>query len=89
MGAGRWTASSWLVEGRLRRHQHLTDGQREMVQQFATSGNAIDVGVGPAGTGKTAVMAAIGELAILTGTAILGGALAGTIASRFVRAKAG
>jgi hypothetical protein len=81
IGAGRWTAPSRLVEGRLRRHQHLTDGQREMVRRFATSSNAIDIGVGPAGTGKTAVMAAIGELAFLTGTPILGGALAGRTAA--------
>jgi ATP-dependent exoDNAse (exonuclease V) alpha subunit len=52
-----------------------------MVRRFATSSNAIDIGVGPAGTGKTAVMAAIGELAFLTGTPILGGALAGRTAA--------
>lgn len=33
-----------------------------MVRRFATSGNAVDLGVGPAGTGKTAVMALIGQL---------------------------
>ncbi|HKZ25494.1 MAG TPA: MobF family relaxase, partial [Acidimicrobiia bacterium] len=31
IGAGRWAAPSRLVEGRLRRHRHLTEGQREMV----------------------------------------------------------
>ena len=52
-----------------------------MVRRFATSSNAIDIGIGPAGTGKTAVMAVIGQLAALTGTPILGGALAGRTAA--------
>ena len=81
IGAGRWTAPDRLVEARLRRHRHLTDGQREMVRQFATSGNTIDIGIGPAGSGKTAVMAVIGQLAALTGTPIVGGALAGRTAA--------
>jgi phosphate starvation-inducible protein PhoH len=59
VGAGRWIAPNRVVETRLRRHRHLTEGQREMVRRFATSGNAVDLGVGPAGTGKTAVMAVI------------------------------
>ncbi|MDF1597158.1 MAG: MobF family relaxase [Acidimicrobiia bacterium] len=81
VGAGRWTAPHRLVEGRLRRHRHLTDGQREMVRRFATSTNTIDIGIGPAGTGKTAVMEVIGQLATITGTPILGGALAGRTAA--------
>ena len=81
IGAGRWTAPDRLVEGRLRRHRHLTDGQREMVRRFATSSNSIEIGIGPAGTGKTAVMAVIGQLAALTGTPIVGGALAGRTAA--------
>jgi hypothetical protein len=81
MAAGRWTAPGRLVEGRLRRHRHLTEGQREMVRRFATSSNAIDIGIGPAGTGKTAVMEVIGQLATTTGTPILGGALAGRTAA--------
>ena len=81
VGAGRWTAPGRLVEARLRRHRHLTDEQADMVRRFATSSNAIDIGIGPAGTGKTAVMAIIGELAVLTGTPILGGALAGRTAA--------
>ncbi len=81
VSAGRWTAPERLVEGRLRRHRHLTEGQQEMVRQFATSSSAIDIGVGPAGTGKTAVMAVIGELAMMTGTNIVGAALAGRTAA--------
>jgi hypothetical protein len=46
VGAGRWTAPGRLVDSRLRRHRHLTEGQREMVRRFATSGNTVDVGVG-------------------------------------------
>ena len=81
IGAGRWAAPHRLVEGRLRRHPELTDGQREMVRRFATSTNTIDIGIGPAGTGKTAVMEVIGQLATITGTPILGGALAGRTAA--------
>ncbi len=81
IGAGRWAAPHRLVEGRLRRHPELTDGQREMVRRFATSANTIDIGIGPAGTGKTAVMEVIGQLAAITGTPILGGALAGRTAA--------
>ena len=81
MAAGRWVVPHRLVEARLRRHRHLTDGQREMVRSFATSGNTVDIGIGPAGTGKTAVMAVIGQLATLTGTPILGAALAARAAA--------
>ncbi|MEE8376040.1 MAG: MobF family relaxase, partial [Acidimicrobiia bacterium] len=76
VGTGRWVVPHRLVEARLRRHRHLTDGQREMVRSFATSGNTVDVGIGPAGTGKTAVMAVISQLAALTATPIVGAALA-------------
>ncbi|MCH7901784.1 MAG: AAA family ATPase, partial [Acidobacteria bacterium] len=81
MDAGRWVVPHRLVEARLRRHRHLTDGQREMVRSFATSGNTVDIGIGPAGTGKTAVMAVISQLAALTGTPILGAALAARAAA--------
>lgn len=81
IGAGRWTAPGRLVEARLRRQRHLTDEQAEMVRRFATTGNAIDIGIGPAGTGKTAVMAVINQLAALTATPILGAALAGRTAA--------
>ena len=81
IGAGRWAAPGRLVEARLRRYPELTDGQREMVRRFATSTNTIDIGIGPAGTGKTAVMEVIGQLAAITGTLILGTALAGRTAA--------
>ncbi|HLF42616.1 MAG TPA: MobF family relaxase [Acidimicrobiia bacterium] len=81
VGAGRWTAPDRLVRARLRRHRGLTDGQRMMVRRFATSGSTVDVGVGPAGSGKTAVMAVISQLAALTGTPIQGAALAARAAA--------
>ncbi len=81
VGAGRWRVPERLVAKVLGRHRHLTWGQREMVRRFATSGSAIDLGVGPAGSGKTAVMAVIGELAARTGTPILGAALAARAAA--------
>ncbi len=79
--AGRWVVPDRLVEARLVRHRHLTDGQREMVRTFATSGNAVDIGIGPAGTGKTAVMGVISQLAALSGTPIVGAALAARAAA--------
>jgi hypothetical protein len=81
VGADRWLVPHRLVEARLQRHRHLTDGQRDMVRSFATSGSVVDVGVGPAGSGKTAVMGVIGELAALTGTPIVGAALAARTAA--------
>ena len=81
VAAGRWVVANRLVEARLRRHRHLTDGQREMVRSFATSGNTVDIGIGPAGTGKTAVMGVVSQLAALTGTPIMGTALAARAAA--------
>jgi ATP-dependent exoDNAse (exonuclease V) alpha subunit len=79
--ADRWVVPHRVVEARLARHRHLTDGQRDMVCSFAASGSVVDVGVGPAGSGKTAVMVVISELAALTGTPIVGAALAARTAS--------
>jgi ATP-dependent exoDNAse (exonuclease V) alpha subunit len=71
-----WQVPYRLVEAALRRRSELTEGQREMVRRLATSGAAIDVGVGPAGSGKTTVMAVLAEFAAVTGTPIRGAALA-------------
>jgi conjugative relaxase-like TrwC/TraI family protein len=71
-----WRAPRRLAEAVLRRRPHLTEDQREMVRRLATSGAGIDVGVGPAGSGKTSVMAVVAHLATLTGTPIVGTALA-------------
>ncbi len=79
--AGRWVVPSRLVEARLAHCPRLTDGQRDMVRSFATSGNVVDVGIGPAGSGKTAVMEVVSQLAMLTGTPIVGVALAARTAS--------
>src|SRR5665811_1197864 len=54
-----------------------------MARQYATSGNAIDIGVGAAGTGKTTVMAIIGQLATQAGTPVVGAALAARAAAGF------
>ena len=71
-----WPAPRRLAEAVLRRRPHLTEDQREMVRRLATSGAGIDVGVGPAGSGKTSIMAVVAHLATLTGTPIVGTALA-------------
>lgn len=83
VGAGRWTAKESLVTEALERHSRLNEGQRDLVSQFATSGSSIDVGAGPAGTGKSAALAVIRELAEATGTPILGTALAARAAAGF------
>ena len=83
VAAGRWTAPEAHVEEALARHPMLTEGQRAMVHQLATSGNAIDIGVGAAGTGKTTVMAIIHELASQRGIPVLGAALAARTAAGF------
>jgi conjugative relaxase-like TrwC/TraI family protein len=71
-----WRAPRRLVEAVLRRRPDLNEDQREMVRRFATSGATIDIGVGPAGSGKTSVMAVVAHLAALTGAPIIGTALA-------------
>ena len=83
VGSGHWTAPEAKVEEALARHPTLTEGQRAMVRHFAISGNAIDVGVGPAGTGKTTVMEIIDELAGQSGIPIVGTALAARTAAGF------
>lgn len=81
-----WRAPRRLVEAMLRRRPHLTEDQREMVRRLASSGAGIDVGVGPAGSGKTSVMAVVAHLATLTGTSIIGTALAARTAVGFQEA---
>ena len=83
LGAGRWTASHPQVEQALQCHPTLTQGQQTLIRQIATSGNAVDVGVGAAGTGKSTVMAITADLATQTGTPILGTALAARAAAGF------
>ena len=81
--SSRWVMSAGRVDEALARHPMLTEEQREMVRQFAMSGNAIDIGVGAAGTGKTTVMAILGELAEETNTPVVGAALAARTAAGF------
>jgi len=81
VAAGRWLVPRRLLDTNLRCYPQLTDGQRDMVRSFATSGNVVDVGIGPAGSGKTAVMEVVSQLAMLTGTPIVGAALAARTAS--------
>ena len=81
--AGRWTAPEIDVDEALACFPMLTEGQRAMVRRFATSGSAIDVGVGAAGTGKTTVMSIIRELATESGVPVVGTALAARTAAGF------
>ncbi len=81
--AQRWTTPEAQIEAALAQHPNLTAGQRMMVRRFATSGQAIEIGVGAAGTGKTTVMAIIHELASQTDTPIIGTARAARAAAGF------
>lgn len=72
----RWKAPARLVGSIPSLYPDLNDDQEEMVTRFATSGASIDVGVGPAGSGKTTVMAAVAQLAEMSGIPIVGAALA-------------
>jgi hypothetical protein len=81
--AGRWSVDEERLETAVAAHPDLTDGQQAMIRQFATSGSAVDVGVGAAGTGKTTVMGILGQLASDTDTAIVGTALAARAAAGF------
>lgn len=76
VGEGRWRAPVRLVDQVLDRYPELTNEQQQMVRSFATSGDFVSVGVGAAGVGKTAVMRALYRVAQLTGTPVLGAALA-------------
>jgi len=83
VAAERWAAAEADVEEALARSPMLTEGQRAMVRRFVTSGSAIDVGVGAAGTGKTTVMSIISELATQSGIPVVGTALAARTAAGF------
>ncbi len=72
----RWRVPAGVARSITALYSHLNDDQLEMVTRFATSGAAIDIGVGPAGSGKTTVMSAVYDLARLSGTPIVGAALA-------------
>ena len=76
VSARRWSISESEVSQALENRPELTNGQRELVYQFATSGAGVEVGVGPAGTGKSTALAVIRELAVESDTPILGTALA-------------
>ena len=53
---GRFTPGKHLVEAVVATRPHLTPDQVHVLRHLATSGNAVDVAVGVAGSGKTTVM---------------------------------
>lgn len=83
INAGRWTAPKRKVIAALRARPDLTEGQRQLVERFATSCSSVDVASGAAGTGKSTALAVLADLAGETGTPILGTALAAKAASGF------
>lgn len=64
-------------------YDELTEGQRRLVAQFATSGNRVEVGVGAAGTGKSTALSIIRQLADSSGAPIYGTAVAAKAATGF------
>ncbi|HEY2096301.1 MAG TPA: MobF family relaxase [Pseudonocardia sp.] len=50
----------------------LNPGQRQLVEQFVTSGRALSVGIGPPGTGKSTAMRAVRAAWESTGNRVLG-----------------
>ena len=64
-------------------YDELTEGQRRLVTQFATSGNRVEVGVGAAGTGKSTALSIIRQLADSSGASIYGTAVAAKAATGF------
>lgn len=50
----------------------LNPGQRQLVEQFVTSGRALSVGIGPPGTGKSTAMRAVRAAWETTGNRVLG-----------------
>lgn len=86
IGAGRWSTPELIIDKTLSKHPTLTHGQRQLVRQLATSGNVVDIGLGPAGSGKSTALSLIRRLAEQTSTPILGCALAARAAAGFKNA---
>lgn len=59
----------------------LNAGQRQLVEQFVTSGRALSVGIGPPGTGKSTAMRAVRSAWETTGGRVLGLAPSASAAS--------
>ncbi len=62
--------------------EDLNDEQHEMVRRTCTSGDGVQVVVGPAGSGKTRAMSAIHQVYRTAGHHLLGGSLGGHAAKK-------
>lgn len=78
-----WKVTLADVAKALADYDELTEGQRRLVAQFATSGNRVEVGVGAAGTGKSTALSIIRQLADSSGAPIYGTAVAAKAATGF------
>jgi hypothetical protein len=78
-----WKVTLTDVSRALEDLHDLTEGQRRLITQFATSGNLIEVGIGAAGTGKTTALEIIRQVADSSNTPIFGTALAAKAATGF------
>jgi conjugative relaxase-like TrwC/TraI family protein len=72
VGAGAGAVSSGVAETILGKNAWLSDEQAAMVRHVTTSGNAVDVVVGAAGSGKTAALKVANEAWLAAGTRVIG-----------------
>ncbi|MGQ0431265.1 MAG: MobF family relaxase [Microthrixaceae bacterium] len=80
-GSGCGVVGDGAVEASLAARPSLGDDQRRAVHALVTSGNAVDVLIGPAGTGKTFCLDAAREAWEADGYRVVGTALAAKAAS--------
>jgi conjugative relaxase-like TrwC/TraI family protein len=75
-GVGTATVADQARDGALDRHAHLSDEQQSMVHRLLSSGDAVEVVVGKAGTGKTTALAAAHDAWQTAGVPVTGAAVA-------------
>ncbi|MDQ3573614.1 MAG: relaxase domain-containing protein [Actinomycetota bacterium] len=80
-GSGRAVVSGQVLDAAVEARPSLGDDQRRAVHELTTSGNSVDVLVGPAGTGKTFSLDAARDAWVSSGHRVLGTALAARAAA--------
>ena len=72
VGAGAGAVSDATADAILEKNAWLSDEQAAMVRHVTTSGNAVDVVVGAAGSGKTAALKVANEAWVASGIRVIG-----------------
>ena len=80
--SGCGVVEEMTVAQALAAREDLNDEQREMVRRTCTSGDGVQVVVGPAGSGKTRAMSAIHQVYRTAGHQLLGASLGGHAAKQ-------